>query len=153
HHAAIAPAQAPAAFAPAPGSFGESWVDAIWPAGQAIEAGLAVSQFALLGAGEDLADSGTAFVERELGHVPAALLALLGERLRIFQELASSCACELDSGELLRVGESFCNFGTQTIACGRIDGQCKVRVTGGVCKPAFEEQRFCPVSADVQYGA
>src|SRR6185295_3367020 len=127
--------------------------DAIWPVGQAIEAGLAVSQFALLGAGEDLADSGTAFVERELGHVPAALLALLGERLRIFQEMATSCACTLDSGELLRVGESFCNAGTQTLACERINGQCAVRATARACSPAFEEQSFCPVSADVQYGS
>ncbi|MGH9885973.1 MAG: M15 family metallopeptidase, partial [bacterium] len=162
HHAAIAPTQAPsaasspalaAAFVPAPGTFGESWVGTIWPTGQAVEAGLAVSQFALLGAGEDLADSGTAFVERELGHVPAALLALLGERLRIFQQMATSCACTLDSGELLRVGESFCNFGTQTLACERINGQCAVRATARACSPAFEEQSFCPVSADVQYGS
>lgn len=170
HHAVIAPvpagdalaapAQPPPSsspsspsFVPVPGSFGDSWVDAIWPEGHAIEPALAVSQFALLGAGEDLADSGTAFVSAELNLAQSALAALLGGRLGMFQQLAQSCSCPLDSGELLRVNESFCNRGTQTLACRRIDGACAIQVTAGSCTPPFEEQCFCPTSSDVQYGS
>src|SRR5678815_510740 len=146
--------QRAAAFVPAPGSFGEDWVDTIWPEGNAIEAALAVSQFALLGAGEDLADSGTAYVSRALGHEPPGLLALSGERLRLFQRAAPQCGCRLESGELLRQTETFCDDGTRTLTCNRnTRGECQLKIESSPCTDPFQQQCFCTATDDVQYGS